>query len=70
MATNIRVERFPPIHTRSFPHMAFYQSPFDATIVNKRYIVPYIAEIERIEGEGTFTFENKSVYRGTFKDGQ
>lgn len=39
--------------------MAFYNSPFNATIVNKR-----------IEGEGTFTFENKSIYQGSFKDGQ
>ncbi|KAI8897658.1 hypothetical protein BC833DRAFT_31960 [Globomyces pollinis-pini] len=38
--------------------MAFHNSPFNATIVNKR-----------IEGTGTFTFKNGSIYKGSFKDG-
>lgn len=61
--------------------MAFYNSPFNATIVNKRYFLIngeqdsfHRAIIKnpslRIEGEGTFAFENKSIYRGSFKDGQ
>ncbi len=49
--------------------MAFYNSPFNATVVNKRQEIVKLL-INRIEGEGTFTFENKNVYKGTFKDGQ
>jgi hypothetical protein len=45
--------------------MAFHNSPFHATIVNKRY-----SKLTRIEGTGQFTFKNGAIYKGSFKDGQ
>ncbi|KAI9192974.1 uncharacterized protein BJ171DRAFT_432647 [Polychytrium aggregatum] len=39
--------------------MAFYKSPFKATVVNGR-----------IEGAGRYTFPDGNVYIGDFKDGQ
>jgi hypothetical protein len=45
--------------------MSFHGSPFNATIVNKRY-----SKFTRIEGSGIYTFQNGTVYKGFFKDGQ